>query len=181
MRYDSHVRARGDWLRQAAAQGDPEALATLKRESPHDWLVSRAVRWLRGSRKCGVVLAEVIGAGFEQPDAIGWKSAGLHSVLVECKVSRADFRADLKKPHRVNPGMGMGQERYYLTPRGLLDPGEIPEGWGLLEVRGQRIKTVVKLPKLVRYDLGAMRRETSLLFAAARKAELGLPLDRWHA
>ena len=33
----------------------------------------------------------------------------------------------------------MGNERYYMTPRGLLVKKNIPEGWGLLEVSGKRV------------------------------------------
>lgn len=172
----------GTGLRSRAAQGDPEALAELHAESRHDYLVSRAVRWLRGTQRCGVVLAEVVADGFEQPDAIGFKNGGRHSVLVECKTSRGDFFRGLKKPHRAHPSLGMGQERYYLTPKGLLAPDEIPERWGLIEDHGSnRIKVVVRLPRLARYDLETMRRERGLLYAAARKAELGIPLDRWHS
>ena len=51
----------------------------------------------------------------EMPDAIGWKR-GCHSVLVECKSSRADFLADREKPWRQKPENGAGCERFYLTP-----------------------------------------------------------------
>jgi hypothetical protein len=30
---------------------------------------------------------------------------------------------------------GLGAYRFYLAPSGLLDPEELPEGWGLLELR----------------------------------------------
>ena len=66
----------------------------------HAQLVQQAVRWLR-SRRCGVVLSEQACASGEMPDAIGWKRA-CHSVLVECKISHADFLADREKPWRQN-------------------------------------------------------------------------------
>ena len=50
-----------------------------------------AVVWLRRYR-CGVVLSEQACVSGEMPDAIGWKRAN-HSVLIECKISRADFLA----------------------------------------------------------------------------------------
>src|ERR1019366_4473869 len=84
----------------------------------HAKLVSMAVRWLRRYR-CGVVLSEQACASGEMPDAIGWKRA-CHSVLVESKVSRADFLADRDKPFRQTPETGVGCERYYLAPRGLI-------------------------------------------------------------
>ena len=61
----------------------------------HPELVEYAVGWLRGYR-CGVILSEQACVSGEMPDAIGWKRAS-HSVLVECKISRADFLADRDK------------------------------------------------------------------------------------
>ena len=73
------------------------------------------------------------------PDAIGWKQA-CHSVLVECKVTRADFLVDRAKPCRLRPERGVGSERFYLTLPGLIGVDELPEGWGLLEYRRGRIE-----------------------------------------
>ncbi len=55
--------------------------------------MSKAVQWLRSYYKCGVILSEQYCATGEVPDVIGWKGF-CRSVLVECKVSRADFLAD---------------------------------------------------------------------------------------
>ena len=72
----------------------------------HAQMVERAVVWLRGYR-CGVILSEQACASGEMPDAIGWKGA-CHSVVVECKISRADFLADREKPFRRKAHLGMG-------------------------------------------------------------------------
>jgi hypothetical protein len=95
----------------------------------HKQLVKIAARWLRVEKKCAIVVTELVTACPETPDAIGWRVGGAHSVLVECKTSRADFKRDNEKL-----GLRMGHERYYLAPAGLLREDEIPEGWGLLEV-----------------------------------------------
>ncbi len=103
----------------------------------HAELVKLAERWL-WRQGCGVVLREFsTTATAEIPDAIGWRSHT--SILVECKVSRADFLADASKPFRKNPYAGVGRWRFYLTPPGLLRAEELPVGWGLLEVRGGRV------------------------------------------
>ena len=149
------------------------------RTDPHSVLVLRAAKWLSGSMGCGVVLCECSG-GWEQPDAIGWKGGGRHSILVEVKVSRSDFHRDKKKPFRRNPWRGLGQERWYLTPAGLLKPSDLPENWGLAEVRGKIIRKVVTPPKLTRYDLDVMRNETSLLYGAMRKVALGVKPDNYQ-
>lgn len=133
-----------------------------------------------GTMRCGVVLCEIVGNGLEQPDAIGWKLAGLHSILVECKTSRADFVRDGKKCFRRHPEMGMGQERWYLTTAGLLQPSEVPETWGLAEIHGSRIRKIKLPPKLTAYKPDIWRMEIGLLFSALRKVELGLPVDSYH-
>ncbi len=99
----------------------------------HAQLVEKAVHWLRRYR-CGVVLSEQACVSGEMPDAIGWKRA-CHSVLVECKLTRSDFIADRAKPFRLEPGEGVGCERFYLVPAGLVRREELPAGWGLLEHR----------------------------------------------
>jgi hypothetical protein len=128
-----------------------------------------AVAWLRRYR-CGVVLSEQACASGEMPDAIGWKKA-CHSVLVECKASRADFLADAEKPWRQKPETGVGSERYYLAPRGLIRVDEIPSGWGLLEVSGHEIETVRRSAKNLRSAIG-FQHEMNLLLASLRRVEV---------
>jgi hypothetical protein len=128
-----------------------------------------AVRWLRGYR-CGVVLSEQACVSGEMPDAIGWKKP-CHSVLVECKLSRADFLADRDKPFRQNPDTGVGCERYYLVPKGLVQIGELPNGWGLLEVCPREIERVKPSAKNLRSATG-FQYEMNLLLASLRRVEI---------
>lgn len=81
----------------------------------------------------------------EVPDVIGWRATAC--VLIECKTSRADFRADLKKPFRVSPASGMGDWRFYLCPQGLIEADEVPERWGLLWAHEGRVKPIVGVPR----------------------------------
>jgi hypothetical protein len=135
----------------------------------HAQLVERAVRWLRWYR-CGVVLSEQACASGEMPDAIGWKRAS-HSVLVECKVTRADFLADRAKPFRMKPEKGVGSERFYLTPPALIKVEELPLGWGLLELRRGRVEMVQVSAKNLRSAAG-FRCEMNLLLASLRRVEV---------
>jgi hypothetical protein len=135
----------------------------------HAQLVERAVRWLRGYR-CGVVLSEQACVSGEMPDAIGWKQA-CHSVLVECKVTRADFLADRAKPFRLKTEKGVGSERFYLTPPALIKPEELPPGWGLLELRRGRIEIQHASAKNLRTATG-FRYEMNLLLASLRRVEV---------
>jgi hypothetical protein len=135
----------------------------------HAQLVERAVRWLRRYR-CGVVLSEQACASGEMPDAIGWKRA-CHSVLVECKVTRGDFLADRAKPFRCKPEEGVGSERFYLVPAGLIRSEELPPGWGLLELRSRRVEMVHPSAKNLRTATG-FRYEMNLLLASLRRVEV---------
>lgn len=128
----------------------------------HAELVFVAGRWLAGTRQCGVVLLE---RGLSEiPDAIGWAKV---CIVVEVKVSRADFFADLKKPHRHPQGTAFGRERWYLTPPGLLGTEEIPAPWGLLEWTG-RIVRKRKLASEAPYDEANILRENRLLLSELR-------------
>jgi len=135
----------------------------------HAQLVQKAVAWLR-SYRCGVVLSEQACASGEVPDAIGWKRA-CHSVLVECKVSRADFLCDRDKPWRQNPKPGVGCERFYLVPTGLLRVQELPENWGLLELRKREVTMTKPSAKDLRTATG-FRYEMNLLLASLRRVEV---------
>src|SRR4029077_13155459 len=129
----------------------------------HPQLVEKAVRWLRHYR-CGVVLSQQACANGEMPDAIGWKRQH-HSVLVECKVRRADFLADRTKPFRLKPERGVGSERFYLTPQGMVKIDELPAGWGLLEVSGRFVEMAHASEKNLRTATG-FRYEMNLLLAS---------------
>lgn len=98
----------------------------------HKDLVSIAERWLIGTRRCGAVITELMTAGIETPDVIGFRDGT--STLVECKVSRSDFLADAKKPFRRHPWKGMGTYRFYLCPSGVITKDDLPEKWGLIWV-----------------------------------------------
>jgi len=104
------------------------------------------------------------------PDAIGWKRR-CHSVLVECKASRPDFLADRAKPWRQNPETGVGAERYYFAPAGMINLSELPAGWGLLEARGREIEIAKRSAKNLRSNAG-FQNEMNLLLASLRRVEV---------
>ncbi|HEV2728771.1 MAG TPA: hypothetical protein VGV15_01965 [Terriglobales bacterium] len=135
----------------------------------HARLVQQAITWLRGYR-CGVVLSEQSCANGEMPDAIGWKRA-CHSVVIECKISRADFLADREKPFRQKSELGLGCERFYLTPPGLLCTEELPVGWGLLEYRRRKVEIIRSSARNLRTATG-FRHEMNFLLASLRRVEI---------
>lgn len=52
----------------------------------------------------------------------------------EIKISRSDFKSEIKKPLKRRPGLRLSNEFYFVTPQNLLDPAEIPPECGLMEV-----------------------------------------------
>lgn len=109
----------------------------------HADLCALAVKWLKrnnsaGGPGCAVALSEC-RSGYlgEIPDAIGYRASGHHdgTYVVEVKVSRSDFLADARKPHRISGGLG--NWRHFMAPEGLIRVDELPTGWGLLEVNGR--------------------------------------------
>ena len=129
----------------------------------HAELVERAKRWLWG-QQCGVVITELVTGCRETPDAIGWNARG--SILVECKTSSSDFYTDKRKPFRAMPEQGMGNLRYFMAPKGVLRAESIPEGWGLIEPCGERVRYVVRAVKVWPACCAA---ETRILVSAMRR------------
>jgi len=136
----------------------------------HADLVIAAARGLSGSMRCGIVLTEFASGARETPDAIGFRRGG-SSVLVECKVSRADFRADGRKGHRRSAD-GAGAARYYMTPPELVDISDLPAGWGL--VWGGPRRNQVRVYAGVRIlSPASLREEAAILYSLGRRCLLG--------
>ena len=138
----------------------------------HQVLVELAVRWLRTNYRCGIILSEQACCTGEVPDVIGWKGR-CRSVLVECKISRADFLADRGKPWRLDPQSALGCERFYMAPAGLIAAADLPPGWGLLDVRGRKVEIAVACNKRksLRTPEGLLN-EMNLLLASLRRVEI---------
>lgn len=98
----------------------------------HKDLVKSAYKWVLG-KSCGFAFMELSTMSAETPDVIGFGS-WMHSIMIECKVSRSDFFADRKKPFRVVPENGVGRYRFYCCPAQLIKVSDLPENWGLIYV-----------------------------------------------
>jgi hypothetical protein len=125
--------------------------------------------FLRRNRefRCPVVIAELRTQCTEIPDVLGFHGLG-STVLIECKVSRADFLADKDKWFRAREEKGVGDHRYYAAPAGMLSPEELPDGWGLLEVTGGTVRRVRK----AEFMEANKRAEVAMLMSAMRRLEL---------
>lgn len=133
----------------------------------HKQAVRRVSAWLKYSKACSVVMAELATKNSETPDAIGFHGHGA-SILVECKVSRSDFLADKHKFFRRDEDRGVGDARYFAAPKGIISEQELPEGWGLLVIHATRIDLAVE-PKL---KTANKRAEVIMLMSAIRRLEI---------
>lgn len=97
----------------------------------HSELVEIAYGWVLRNAGCGFAFKELRTTASEIPDVIGFGVC--RSVVVEAKVSRADFLKDKKKFCRT-VGKGVGKYRFYICPEGLIKVEELPAGWGLIYV-----------------------------------------------
>jgi len=122
-----------------------------------------------------MAFGEIVTAANEKPDAIGF-AYGL-SCVVECKVSRADFLRDRKKPHAMYATTGMGRQRWYLTPVGLVSADEVPEWCGLAYAHGRSVEVVRIAPHRADLDARATMNENIVACSAARRFQLGVAFD----
>lgn len=137
----------------------------------HKDLVRKARLWLDGAMGCTIVISDLTTCNRETPDGIGFKSMGGLSVLVECKVSRSDFKADCKKIFRQHEHMGMGDKRYFMVPKGLVKPDEVQDPWGLVEVYPDSfIARVTKGAKHI--EKVNKNAEITMLVSALRRLEI---------
>lgn len=133
----------------------------------HAQLVEMGNKWLRVHTGCVVVLSEYACRAEAIPDVIGFRPR--YSYVIECKVSRKDFLADRRKPHRQGNGQ-FGNFRYYLTLPDVATAADMYDGWGLLYPYKKGLRTIV-LPTLHK-DLAVKDQDYAILFSIARRCEL---------
>jgi hypothetical protein len=110
----------------------------------HDFLVQKGAKWLSKEAsnvryRSQYVVTEFSSQGSKEiPDIFGLRPSG--HVMIEVKVSRGDFKADVLKEGRDQRKLQLGNFRFYLVPEGMIKGGEIPITWGLLEWTGDRVK-----------------------------------------
>lgn len=151
----------------------------------HDEQARLGAKWLK-RQGFAVVATElkVLGVA-EEVDAIGFRSQC--SAVIESKISRSDFRADEKKPHRAAGGLGL--YRFYICPVGLIQPAELPAKWGLLYADGKKVIEVVRPMGNIWPGLGTkfenwsrfqhdtdLDAERSVLFSISRRLAQGKPI-----
>lgn len=66
-----------------------------------------------------------------------WPSRKGHRVAYEVKRERSDFLRELAQPEKRAWVEELFHETYFVATKGVCEPHEIPEGWGLLIVVGE--------------------------------------------
>jgi hypothetical protein len=90
------------------------------------------------------------GPGFNQRRTVDffavntWPSKGLAAVAVEVKVSRADFRRELDHPEKRATIIPYVNEFWFAAPRGVINQKEVPDGCGLLETWGDKLRATIR-------------------------------------
>lgn len=107
------------------------------------------------------------------PDLIGWKldigfggAYVLNSYIIDVCANLKEFRKDSTNKELAKSNLG--QNRYYLTPDGLVQKADLPEGWGLIyyNIRTKRCRKVVPATYRSRFDVE--RQEGLLLRSVAQ-------------
>jgi hypothetical protein len=144
----------------------------------HSELCIAACRWLVKKRNASRVFAEFNSMKLSEfPDAIGFSfgTQNRGTIVIECKVSVADFKADKNKWWKRYAGChgGMGLRRFYLVPDGLVSVDAIPDDHGLLYATAKgRIAVVREAPARESRDVDS---EMVVLTTALQRYELGIP------
>lgn len=150
----------------------------------HAELVRKAEQWMKTVLGCGITFREYSAytSMGEIPDVIGWGKYG-RCIMTEVKVSRADFLSDKTKKHRqpLLENHVLGNYRFYVTLPGIAKPEEIPNGWGLYELHGQRVYHIAG----VNYRTQGIppftsnkRDELVIMYSALRRIEIRGLLER---
>lgn len=63
-----------------------------------------------------------------------WPSGGFVTIAYEIKVSRGDFLRELKDDHKRDWALTFSDEFYFVAPKDLIKPDELPDNSGLIEV-----------------------------------------------
>lgn len=113
--------------------------------------------------------------GLRTCDAIAvglWTSTGLGLHGHEIKVSRSDWLRELKDLTKADAFRCFCDHWWVVAAPGIVRAGELPEGWGLLEAQGGRLRVAVPAPDLTpeRPPRGLV---AALIRAAIRGGSLG--------
>lgn len=95
-------------------------------------------------------VGDCTGVANRYADAIAvnmFESRGLEIIGFEFKVSSSDWLRELKNPAKAEPIYRFCDKWYVVTPKNLVQDGELPDTWGLIEIDEKGMRQKVKAPK----------------------------------
>jgi hypothetical protein len=130
-----------------------EVLNALRKRHDYDarqWVFFEEFRVGTGGRKTWSRTGYDIDNPEQRLDAYAmnmYESQKFHTIAYEIKVSRSDFLHEIRNPLKRAQGLKLSNYFYFVTPKGLVKPEEIPPETGLIEVNDDLTSRVkVKAP-----------------------------------
>lgn len=123
----------------------------MSKSNLHGELQGYAERYLSNKQYwiCGQEVRMPVGICDAWGMMRGWNHFGYETMAIEVKVSRADLRSKSQR-YKEEHSTPLGNYQYILCPKGLIQPEEIHEEWGLLwyDEKQERIFNKKKAPLL---------------------------------
>lgn len=127
----------------------------VRHEFPH-WIVAEEVRLGTGGTYYYMQGGAVPMRGSRRIDLFAmstYRGEKFRRIAYEIKVSRQDFLHELEQPDKRVGAEYFANECYFATPQGLIEPNELPDGWGLVEIGGDFHRMKVRAVKHEAADL----------------------------
>lgn len=70
-----------------------------------------------------------------------YKTHDRKKIAYEVKISKSDFMREINHPDKRRDAMLFSNQYYFVAPKGMIAPRELPEGTGLMEVSKSAIRT----------------------------------------
>jgi len=119
----------------------------------------------------GYVTISEFAIGGRRADAVSlscYPSRGYDLHGFEIKVDRRDWLTELDRPEKAEPAFAICNYWWIAAPAGVVEPSEVPEGWGYLEFRKERLWTKKRAPRTEAVPL-SLPTIVALVGSAARK------------
>lgn len=108
----------------------------LSRYNPKEWLVFHELREGAGFQDGGPSLRTIDFAAVHR-----WSGHGHKFVCVEVKITLADFRREIANAEKRRAWHETAHEFWFAAPRGVIPLEELPDGCGLVETYGSKLRT----------------------------------------
>ena len=75
-----------------------------------------------------------------------YQSKKYRRIAFEIKIARSDFLKEVNSPDKRIAAQVVSNQFYFVAPEGIIKPDEVPDGCGLLQVRGDFVGGSVQAP-----------------------------------